>query len=112
MMQSHLLKREQGAAFVLVGRGDPVRVQGGVQVDHVRHDGRADDADGQAQGVAAAQARHQSGGELRVVLAPDGEKQVEESRSDQRQQCDDGEFEAAIATLLEREDHERDDRGD
>ena len=78
----------------------------------MRHDRRADDPDGEAEGARAAQARHQALGELSVLLAADGEEQVHEAEADQPQQGNDRQLEAPVAPLFQAQDDERDDRGD
>ena len=107
-----LVVAQERLAFLVAGGPDPVLLQRRVQVDHVRHDGRADDPDGQAQRVRAAQVRHQAASDLAVVLTADGEEHVEEAQSDQGQERDDRQLETAVAALLESQNEEGDHRGD
>jgi len=72
---------------VLVARLDPVLLQRRVQVHHVRHDGRTDDADGQAQLIATTEVRHHTGGELPVVLPAGDPEHVQESGADECEQA-------------------------
>ena len=50
------LEAQHAAALAVVAAGHAALGQRGVQVDHVRHHGRADDADGEVERAAAAQA--------------------------------------------------------
>jgi hypothetical protein len=99
-------------ALPVVGGLDPVLLQRRVQVNNVRHDGCTDDPDGQAQGARTSKVRHETGSDLPGVLTADGEEHIEETQTDQSQERDDSQLEAAVAALLEGEDHEGNHRGD
>ena len=82
-----------------------------VQVDDVRHDRRAEDADGEHDAVGAVEAGHEAG-EQRARVDVDLGEVVEEAEADDPEEARDGQLEAPVAALLQREDAERDDRGD
>ena len=81
-----------------------------MQVDDVRHHGRAEDADGQQHAVGAVEARDQPGGELARVDA-DLQQVVHEAEEDDAEEAGDRELEAAVAARLQLEDREGHDRG-
>ena len=59
-----------------------------------------------------AQVRHQTISDLPGFLTTDCEDHIDETHSDQSQERDDRQLEAAVAALLEGQDHERNHRGD
>ena len=86
--------------------------EAGVQVDHVRHDGRADDAHGQEDGVASGQARNEGVQEdlAPIGLGQEGLDHVAQ-RDDSRRAADE-ELQSAEAPLRHREDGEDEDSRD
>ena len=64
---------EERAPFARVVGVHPVLVQRGVEIDHVGHDGCADDPHCEAEGVRAAEVGHHASSELAVVLIAHGE---------------------------------------
>ncbi len=102
---------EQRAAFTVVGRLHPPLGQCRVQVDDVRHHGGPDDAGRQQHASGPVQVRNQA---LQRQLGRRSypHQVVDEAREDKREQGDDGQFEASIAALLQRQHPEGDDRGD
>ncbi len=78
----------------------------------MRHHGRPDDRDGQAQLVTAAEVRDDTGGELPVALITGREEDIEEAEADEHEQRDNRQFESAVAVLLECQDHKCDGRSD
>ncbi len=78
-----------------------------VQVDHVRHHGRADDADRQIQLIGAAQARDQPL-QRGVCRGADLQRLVQKAREHDSEQTRDRELEATVAASLQLEDRERD----
>ena len=90
--------------------------QARVQVDDVRHDGRADDARRQQHAVGSVEARDESLGE-RSRLGRVDEQPGKEADRDQGQESDDDALERALtAQITDAEDHHRhrggDDRAD
>ena len=82
-----------------------------VQVDDVRHHGRAEDAGGQQDRVAAVEVRDEALGGLAGVEA-DPQRVVEEAEQDHAEEADDRQLEAPVAAALQAEDREGDDGGD
>src|SRR5262249_21830801 len=91
--------------------GRPRLGQGGMQVDHVRHDRGPDDPHDQQQLAAAAQDGDQPGGDGRRA-GPGGGQVVGGAEEDQAKQGGDGHFEAPVAALFHGKDAERDHGGD
>ena len=81
-----------------------------MQVDDVRHHGRAEDADGEHHAVGAVEVRDQAG-DRRAAVDVHLQQVVEEAEEDDPEQAGDRQLEAPVAARLQREDPERDDRG-
>ena len=98
----------EGPSLVVVLRDDPVLRQRGVQVDHMRHHRRADDADGEQHGLVALEVgndrmlRH---GSERRMRQPQLAEVADADHGDERR---DHGFERAEAEALQSEDQERD----
>ena len=92
-------------------RADAILGQRAVQVDHVRHDRGAEDAGGQQDRVRAGEVGHEALGRLAGVEA-DAQRVVQEAQQDHAEHPGDGQLEAAVAAVLQREDGEGDDGGD
>ena len=105
------LEAQQRALLVVVARPDAVLRERGVQVDDVRHHGRAEDAAGEQDAVAAVEARDEA---LRRLAGDEADLQrvVEEAEQDDPEQERDRDLEAPVAAALQAEHAERDDGGD
>ena len=98
---------------VLVGLGhEPVLRQRGVQIDHVRHDGRADDPDREQRALAAPELGIDGVLGHRVVVRV-GEGQLDDvAGADHAHQHGDHSLECAESEPLQAEDQERGDSRD
>ena len=111
MITSSALEAQHAAALAVVAAGHAALGQRGVQVDHVRHHGRADDADREVERAAAAQAG-QEAAQRAVRRRADAQRLIQEAGEDDPEQRGDRQLEAAEAVRLQLEDRERDHAGD
>ena len=104
------LESEDAAARLVVHAHDPPLGERGVEVDHVRHHGRADDPDRQQRGLAVRKAGHE--GPVRDSAARHGREEHldREGEHDHADECRDHRLPAAKPPLLESEHRERRDR--
>ena len=79
------LEAQQPLALGVVARRDAVLRQRRVQVDHVRHDRRAEDGRGQQDRVGAGEARDEALGR-RAGVEADPQRVVEEAEEDEPEQ--------------------------
>jgi hypothetical protein len=107
----HALEAQEALALLLTLGPYAVLGQRRVQVDDVRHDGRAEDAHGEQDAVGAVEVRDQAAQQRAAVDVDLGEV-VQEAEADDAEQRGDGDLEPAVALGLQVQDAERDDGGD
>ena len=110
MTMSRRSKRSTRRALAIVAHRHAVLGQRRVQVDGVRHDRRADDADGDVQRLRAAEMRHEAR-QRSVHRRADPQGLVQKAEEDDPEQRRDRQLEAAKAMRLQLEDRDGDDAG-
>jgi len=93
--------KRSSLCFSASSRGGCGPGQRRVQIDHVRHDGRAEDAGGKEDAVAAAEAGDEAAEELRADRLG-YERLVEEAEQDHGKQGDDRYLERPVTAVLAR----------
>ena len=106
------LEAEQPPALGDVTRADPVLGEGRVEVDHVRHHGRAEDADREQYGLATGEPGHQGVSPDRAERRVGHEELGDVADADHADDRGDHRLERPEAEALQREDRERRDARD
>ena len=105
------LEAEEPSLRVVALRDDAVLRQGRVQVDHVRHHGRAEDPDREQHALRTVEPRDEAA-EHRAGIGVGDEHLDREAGDDHHDQRGDHCFETPEPVRLERKDPERGDTGD
>ena len=105
------LEPKHAGALGVVVDGHAALGERGVEIDGVRHDGRADDPDREVQGLGRAESRRQEALEAVVRGRADLEGLVEEAEEDDPEQRRDRELERAVAAAAQLEEAEGDEAG-
>ena len=107
----HALEPEHAPPLALVAHRSAALRERRVEVDGMRHDRRADDADGEIDRRTAREMRDERVAERRRRRRPDLERLVQEAEEDEAEKRGDRELEAPVAVALQLEDGERDGAG-